>query len=125
MGRLFDRLLEAKTDLQLVKKVEVKDVKAYLQHEYELARQREEYIETLEQQITEYKELQVKYDALLVVQENTTKRLEARDKKIKELKEQLKKEREKKLALMAKITEIRTNAKRLVAEAKKTKKGSK
>ncbi len=116
MGKLFNKALEVKTDLQLAKKIDVKDIKFYLQEEYERANKREDYIEALEKKIADYKELQIKYDALLVVQENTTERVKRREDTIKSLKEKLKKEQEKNLKLKAKITEIRANAKRLVSK---------
>ncbi len=127
MSKLFNKLLDARTDLQLTKRVEIKDVKYYLQEEYERAKVREEYIDELEKKIDDCRQLQLKYDALLIVQENTTERVKRREEKIEELKGKLKKEQKKNTELKAKITDIRTNAKRLVAgsKAKNTSKRSK
>lgn len=116
---VFNKLQDHKTNRELSKKVEVKDIKAYLQEEYDRALEREKYIDELEVKEKEHKQLQVKYDALLVVQERVSERVKRREAKIKQLKEELAKAEADKVKLKNQIVDIKANAKRLVAEATK------
>lgn len=75
---------------ELTKSVKITDVKGYLQKEYDRASEREKLIKDLETEIRELKKTEIKYEALLVVQENTQKRIETQDKRIKELKDEIK-----------------------------------
>lgn len=73
---------------ELMKSVQIADVKSYLQKEYERAAEREKLIKEQGREIIEAKKLQLKYDAMLVVQAETQKRIERQDKLIKELREE-------------------------------------
>ena len=75
---------------ELTKSVKITDVKGYLQKEYDRASEREKLIKDLETEIRELKKTEIKYEALLVVQENTQKRIETQDERIKELKAEIK-----------------------------------
>ena len=59
---------------ELTKSVKLVDVKGYLQKEYERANERENEIQRLEYQIEELRDISIKYDAMLVIQEETQKR---------------------------------------------------
>ena len=72
---------------ELMKSVKLVDVKGYLQKEYQRATERENLIRELETEIDGLKSISIKYDAMLVVQEETQKRIERQDNIIKELKE--------------------------------------
>lgn len=73
---------------ELMKSVQLVDVKGYLQKEYERAAEREEMIQNLEEKLVEAKKLQIKYDSMLVVQQETQKRIERQDELIKQLREE-------------------------------------
>ena len=73
----------------LTENVKVADVKQYLKDEYERAYNREQTIETLEIKIQELQEYKIKYDAMLVISEETRNRLLNAEEKIKELKEEI------------------------------------
>jgi len=72
---------------ELMKSVQLVDVKGYLQKEYERAAEREELIEEQSKELDEAKKLRIKYDAMLVVQQETQKRIERQDNLIKQLRE--------------------------------------
>lgn len=111
--RFFKKISEIKTDCQLSKRVPVRDVKGYLEDEFERAKVREEYIVELEDKLKLAAELQIKYDAMLVVQEKVSERVKRQDERIKKLKEELKKELDEKVKLKAKLTDLRINAKKV------------
>lgn len=113
---LIKRLQVVKGEMQLSKKVSVKDVKEYLEDEFERAKAREEYIVELENKLKEATDLKIKYDAMLVVQEKVSERVERQDERIKALKEELKKELSEKVNLKAKITDLRINSKKAIAK---------
>ena len=73
---------------ELMKTVQLVDVKGYLQKEYERAAEREKTITELENKIEDYKKTELKYHAMLVVQQETQARIERQDNIIKELKEE-------------------------------------
>lgn len=75
---------------ELTRSVKVADVKMYLQEEYKRAFKREELITKQEKEISELKKVEMKYEALLVVQDNTQKRIEKQDERIDELKKTIK-----------------------------------
>lgn len=75
---------------ELTKSVKLVDVKGYLQKEYDRANEREDKIFELEKQIEELTEIQIKYDAMLVVQKETQKRIDKQDTIISNLREKLK-----------------------------------
>lgn len=113
---LIKRVSDIKGEMQLSKKVSVKDVKGYLEDEFERAKAREEYIVELENKLKEATDLQIKYDTMLVVQEKVSERVKRQDERIKALKEELKKELSEKVKLKAKITDLRINSKKAVAK---------
>lgn len=75
---------------ELTKSVKLVDVKGYLQKEYDRANERENKIFELENQIEKLTEIQIKYDAMLVVQQETQKRIDKQDIIISNLREKLK-----------------------------------
>lgn len=75
---------------ELTKSVKLVDIKGYLQKEYDRANEREDKIFELEKQIEELTEIQIKYDAMLVVQKETQKRIDKQDTIISNLREKLK-----------------------------------
>lgn len=113
---LIKRVSAIKGEMQLSKKVSVKDVKGYLEDEFERAKVREQYIAELENELKGAAELQIKYNAMLVVQEKISERVKRQDERIKALKEELKKELSEKVKLKAKITDLRINSKKAVAK---------
>lgn len=113
---LIKKVSAIKGEMQLSKKVSVKDVKGYLEDEFERAKAREEYIVELENKLKEAAELKIKYDAMLVVQAKVSERVKRQDERIKALKEELKKELSEKVKLKAKITDLRINSKKAIAK---------
>ena len=112
-------LANFKDKYELTKSISVTDVKGYLQKEYDRASERENLIRTYEKQIKELKKTELKYEALLVVQENTQKRIENQDNRIKELKEEIS-ENEKQIKLLnSKIFDIKANAEQKLKEKDK------
>lgn len=75
---------------ELTKSVKLVDVKGYLQKEYDRANERENKIFELENQIEELTQIQIKYDAMLVVQQEAQKRIDKQDTIISNLREKLK-----------------------------------
>ena len=75
---------------ELTKSVKLVDIKGYLQKEYDRANERENKIFELENQIEKLTEIQIKYDAMLVVQQETQKRIDKQDTIISNLREKLK-----------------------------------
>ena len=75
---------------ELTKRDKLVDVKGYLQKEYDRANEREDKIFELEKQVEELTEIQIKYDAMLVVQQETQKRIDKQDITISNLREKLK-----------------------------------
>lgn len=110
----------------LMRKITVRDVKGYLQKEFERAAKREQEIINLEGQIGELEKVRLAYEAMLVVQEKTQERIEAQDERIKELKADIAEHKKTEQQLRAKIVDIKANAeKKLKAmrdRVKKTKK---
>lgn len=101
---------------ELTKSVKLVDVKGYLQQEYERANVRENIIADLENEIEELTNISIKYDAMLVVQQETQKRIEKQDNLIKELREKIKnKDEELKLANSKQI-DIKVNAENKLKE---------
>lgn len=83
-----------KDKYELTKSVKLVDVKGYLQKEYDRASIREKEIRKLEKQVEDMQELQLKYDAMLIVQEKTQKRIEELDDRILEYRATLKEKNE-------------------------------
>lgn len=104
---------------ELTTKVELKDIKGYLQNEYDSAEQREASIKILESKIDDLEKIKLKYDALLVVQERTTQRTERLDEEIKILKEEKSFLKEEIKKLNAGKIDIKVNAEKKIKEIKK------
>ena len=101
---------------ELTKSVKLVDVKGYLQNEYDRASEREGIIQTLEARIEELNLISLKYDAMLVVQQETQKRVEKQDALIKEMREKIRqKDNEIKLAKSKQI-DIKVNAENKLKE---------
>lgn len=94
----------------LMRKITVRDVKGYLQKEFERAAKREQEIINLEGQIGELEKIKLAYEAMLVVQEKTQERIEAQDERIKELKADIAEHKKTEQQLRAKIVDIKVNA---------------
>ena len=95
---------------ELTKSVKLVDVKGYLQKEYDRASEREEMIKELEKKIEEQNETELKYNAMLVIQEETQKRIERQDTLIKDLRETIKRKDDEIKLLQSKQIDIKTNA---------------
>lgn len=104
---------------ELTKSVQLVDVKGYLQKEYERATERENLIKELEDKIAEYKKIAIKYDAMLVVQEQTQKRIERQDILIKELREKCNSKDEEIKLSKSKQIDIKLNAEAKLKEKDK------
>lgn len=118
MFRLIKKEMKEQTKdkYELTKSVKLVDVKGYLQQEYERANVRENMIADLENEIEELTNISIKYDAMLVVQQETQKRIEKQDNLIKELREKIKnKDEELKLANSKQI-DIKVNAENKLKE---------
>lgn len=104
---------------ELTKSVKLVDVKGYLQKEYDRANERESMIKDLENQIQELTETSFKYDAMLVIQQETQKRIEKQDILIKELREKIKEKDDEIKLVKSKQTDIKINAENKLKEKDK------
>lgn len=111
--KLMERI---KDKYELTKSVKVTDVKGYLQKEYDRAKEREDLILVYENQIRELKKTEMKYDALLVIQENTQERISRQDERIKQLKIEIDKLEKQIQLAKSKQTDIKINAENLLKE---------
>ena len=102
----------------LMRTVKVADVKDYLVKEYERANKKEEEISKLETEIANYRQIEMKYEAMLVVQRKTQERIERQDGQIASLKEEISNLEDKNKALRAKIVDIKINAEEKLKEKK-------
>lgn len=105
----------------LMRTVKVADVKDYLVKEYERANAKEEEISKLEDKILFYQQIEMKYEAMLVVQQHSQVRIDRQDRKIAELKKKISELEEKNKALRAKIVDIKINAENKLKEKSKDK----
>lgn len=105
---------------ELTKSVKLVDVKGYLQKEYDRANERESMIKDLENQIQELTETSFKYDAMLVIQQETQKRIEKQDTLIKELREKIKAKDDEIKLIKSKQTDIKINAENKLKEKDNT-----
>ena len=103
-------------EYELTKSVKITDVKGYLQKEYDRAEEREETIKKYENQIMELKQTEIKYDALLVVQERTQQRIEKQDSEIENYRSKIEELTNNEKLLRAKITDIKINAEKKLKE---------
>lgn len=101
---------------ELTKSVKLVDVKGYLQKEYDRANERENMIKDLENEVKELTEISFKYDAMLVIQQETQKRIEKQDALIKELRENIKVKNDEIKLVKAKKIDIKTNAENKLKE---------
>jgi len=109
-------LSKLKNKYELTRSVKITDVKGYLQKEFERAKEREDYITTLENKIEELTKTELKYDALLVIQKNTQERIETQNNKIKDLKVKIEDYQNQIKVEKTKQFDIRTNSERLLNE---------
>jgi len=107
---------ELKDKYELTKSVKITDVKGYLQKEYDRAEEREELIKKYENQINELKQVEIKYDALLVIQERTQARIEKQDKEIKNYRSKIEELTNNEKLLKAKNVDIKINAENKLKE---------
>lgn len=120
-------MMIAKRDIDAyTRNIPIPDVKTYLLKEYERAFEREDYIKTLEQQIKDYKIIEQKYNAMLVVQEKREERYKKQEEQIVEQKktinkkeEEIKKEKEKQLNTIANAKEENNILKEQIKELSK------
>lgn len=95
---------------ELTKSVKLVDIKGYLQKEYDRANERENKIFELEKQVEELTEIQIKYDAMLVVQQETQKRIDKQDITISNLREKLKEKTDELKLCNSKKIDIKVNS---------------
>lgn len=107
---------ELKDKYELTKSVKIADVKQYLKNEYDRAAEREALIAQLEDKIEKGKTIEAKYDAMLVVQEETTKRIKTQDKSIKEYRAKIDKLSDEIKLLNSKMFDIKANAEKKLKE---------
>lgn len=107
---------EKKDKYELLASVKITDVKGYLQKEYDRASEREDLIKDLEKEIARLKEIEIKYGALLVIQEKTQERIEKQDSRIKELKETINDYQDRLKLSNSKNTDIRINVENKLKE---------
>lgn len=94
---------------ELTKSVKLVDIKGYLQKEYDRANEREDKIFELEKQIEKLIEIQIKYDAMLVVQQETQKRIDKQDTIISNLRKKLKEKTDELKLCNSKKIDIKVN----------------
>ncbi len=109
-------LSKLKNKYELTRSVKITDVKGYLQKEFERAKEREDYITTLENKIEELTKTGLKYDALLVIQKNTQERIETQNNKIKDLKVKIEDYQNQIKIEKTKQFDIKANSERLLNE---------
>ena len=107
---------ELKDKYELTKSVKITDVKGYLQKEYDRAEEREELIKEYENKINELKQIEIKYDALLVIQERTQARIEKQDNEIKKYRSKIEELTNNEKLLKAKNVDIKINAENKLEE---------
>lgn len=109
-------LSKLKNKYELTRSVKITDVKGYLQKEFDRAKEREDYITTLENKVEELTKTELKYDALLVIQKNTQERIENQNNKIKELKVKVEDYQNQIKIEKTKQFDIKVNSERLLNE---------
>ena len=87
-----------------------------MQKEYDRANEREDFIRTLENQIEKLTKTAIKYDAMLVVQEETQKRIEKQNVLIKELREKIKSKDDEIKLSRSKQIDLKVNAENKLKE---------
>lgn len=114
------KIMLARQDIDhYTKNIKVKDVKTYLQEEYDRAFKREELITTLTKRIEEYEKLEQKYEAMLVVQEKREERYKQQEKNLIDEKNKTKDEKEKNKELSSRLVNATSNCKKAENELNK------
>lgn len=116
---LIEKIKSKKDRYELTKSVKIADIKEYLQNEYDRASVREDTITQLEHKIEQYKILEQKYNAMLVVQEKTTERTKKLDSTIKELRDKVSAKNDEITLLKSKQSDIKINAENKLKEKDK------
>lgn len=116
---LIRKIKSKKDKYELTKSVRIADIKEYLQNEYDRASIREDTITKLEKDIEEYKILEQKYNAMLIVQEKTTERTKKLDNTIKELRDRVNDKNDEITLLKSKQSDIKINAENKLKEKDK------
>lgn len=116
---LIEKIKSKKDKYELTKSVKIADIKEYLQNEYDRASVREETITRLEYEIEQYKILEQKYNAMLIVQEKTTERTKKLDSTIKELRDRVSAKNDEITLLKSKQSDIKINAENKLKEKDK------
>ena len=105
---------KVKEKYALTRSVKLVDVKGYLKEEYKRATERENLIFELEDEIKNYKIIEQKYEAMLVIQEETTKRIERQDNQMAKYREEIKKLNDKLKVANSKNIDIEINFKKII-----------
>ena len=100
----------------LTKKVELKDVKYYLNQAYDNQAKKEKEIQELENEIVKLKETELKYNAMLVVAEKKEERYQKQDKLVENLRKQVSILQDNVKDAIAKQTDIKINAENKLKE---------
>lgn len=116
---LIEKIKSKKDKYELTKSVKIADIKEYLQNEYDRASIREDTITKLEKDIEQYKILEQKYNAMLIVQEKTTERTKKLDSTIKELRDKVNGKNGDITLLKSKLSDIKINAENKLKEKDK------
>lgn len=116
MFNLISKSKKIEDKYELTKSVQLTDIKGFLQKEYDRANEREDFIKTLENQIEKLTKTAIKYDAMLVVQEETQKRIEKQNALIKELREKIKSKDDEIKLSRSKQIDLKVNAENKLEE---------
>lgn len=116
---LIEKIKSKKDKYELTKSVKIADIKEYLQNEYDRASIREDTITKLEKDIEQYKILEQKYNAMLIIQEKTTERTKKLDSTIKELRDKVSSKNDEITLLKSKQSDIKINAENKLKEKDK------
>lgn len=116
MFNLISKSKKIEDKYELTKSVQLTDIKGFLQKEYDRANEREDFIRTLENQIEKLTKTAIKYDAMLVVQEETQKRIEKQNVLIKELREKIKSKDDEIKLSRSKQIDLKVNAENKLKE---------
>lgn len=116
MFNLISKSKKIEDKYELTKSVQLTDIKGFLQKEYDRANEREDFIKILENQIEKLTKTAIKYDAMLVVQEETQKRIEKQNALIKELREKIKSKDDEIKLSRSKQIDLKVNAENKLKE---------
>ena len=113
---IIEKIKSKKDKYELTKSVKIADIKKYLQEEYDRASVREDTIKSLEEEIEEYKIIEQKYNAMLVVQEKTSERTKKLDETIVGLRSKISAKNDEITLLKNKQNDIKINAEKKLAQ---------